>query len=809
MSQVRAGVLIAIIVFAAFATYAFLAPAIYQTSALLVVDPVSSASLANWPEPLEAARRLNEAVLDRSTLDKLSRARAGSSASGAIAQAATEAHEALAVDSSDGHTFSIGYKDSDASRAQRVCNELAQHAVSLAPQVLADHTTERAADLKRQEDTQALVAFLAVHPQVAAETPPAADQSPDMDPAISALQAEKSNLERQILRVESGHGSDDPYVDPKQSDVTLLKRRLAEINTGLATRREALASKRVSPPLSPELRAEWKTLLAAVTRANAAANAPAGPQLIAKVTRAALLPTSPIDPNRRLLLFFGLVFGIGLGATFALSMQAAQQRRPKSSRPPKPTEVLARIPVPIPVPAAPLLPSGLGPAVPLTPRLANPVNNAPIVPIAQRQISSNPPSTAVAQLGDGRPAALPGTGGAAAVPEGSTSSRPPARRFASTLVLPPSERPIPAQLVTPKPDPVLVSANQAWEQQIRAHDVPGFAVVKAGSEPPPPEAPLASTLAHTHATQVISSAPPPPAAAAPRSGRSPNQMKVTQPLGSFIAEAMWNDRRSSEPPRSYPPEPAPESRYSYVSSVPGAPNAPPPQRPTPLPARGANPSPPPAAQPQKQVIHAQPSPQGWHPDPKLTPDAQRPLSEQLYAYAVENCFVLAVVGVPESTSHKSRVAAELALSLASSGHPRILLLEGDLHRPLVQRLMRVNMPLTAGFSQQLNERTHESHDVLWTVVSCSKSLDVLAEGMMRSPGLVLSRQFAQCLTDLRSYYDFIVIDGPTASLEVDSGALDAVADGLVTVCPPNGSPALAHISALFTKKRFSAFAVAP
>ena len=201
---------------------------------------------------------------------------------------------------------------------------------------------------------------------------------------------------------------------------------------------------------------------------------------------------------------------------------------------------------------------------------------------------------------------------------------------------------------------------------------------------------------------------------------------------------------------------------------------------------------------------------GWRPDRELTPDAQRPLCAQLYSFAVENCFVISVVAVPEATNYKSRVASELALCLAESGHPRILLLEGDLHRPWVGRTMNVDMPMSAGFSQQLGSRAQASaREERWTVMGVSKSLHVLAEGMMRTPGLLLSRQFADCLSELRGYYDFIVIDGPTSSLDVDSGALDAVTDGLITVCPAKGSPALGRMQSLFGKKRFSAFATAP
>jgi len=86
---------------------------------------------------------------------------------------------------------------------------------------------------------------------------------------------------------------------------------------------------------------------------------------------------------------------------------------------------------------------------------------------------------------------------------------------------------------------------------------------------------------------------------------------------------------------------------------------------------------------------------------------------------------------------------------------------------------------------------------------------VLAEGLMRSPGLLLSRQFSDGLADLRNYYDFIVIDGPSASLSVESQALDAVADGVVYVCGKHGSPALAQLQSLFREKRLQTVVTSP
>ena len=80
---------------------------------------------------------------------------------------------------------------------------------------------------------------------------------------------------------------------------------------------------------------------------------------------------------------------------------------------------------------------------------------------------------------------------------------------------------------------------------------------------------------------------------------------------------------------------------------------------------------------------------------------------------------------------------------------------------------------------------------------------------MRSPGLLLSRQFAEGLTDLRSFYDFIIIDGPSASLAVESQALYSVADGIVFVCGRDGSPSLARLQTLFGEKRIKTIVTSP
>jgi Mrp family chromosome partitioning ATPase len=199
----------------------------------------------------------------------------------------------------------------------------------------------------------------------------------------------------------------------------------------------------------------------------------------------------------------------------------------------------------------------------------------------------------------------------------------------------------------------------------------------------------------------------------------------------------------------------------------------------------------------------------WAPPAALDPSSRRGICQQLYPQAVDRCLVVAVIAVPESVDHKSRVAAELALALGESGHPRVLLLEADFHRSRVHRAMGVEMPMGAGFSQQMHARIQGSQGTAWTVVACTSTLHVLAEGVMRSPGLLGSELFAEAVRDLRSYYDFVVIDGPTLSLELDAAPLNAVCDGLVVACPANAGDSLLRVTGLFEQKRVNAVAVVP
>jgi Mrp family chromosome partitioning ATPase len=205
--------------------------------------------------------------------------------------------------------------------------------------------------------------------------------------------------------------------------------------------------------------------------------------------------------------------------------------------------------------------------------------------------------------------------------------------------------------------------------------------------------------------------------------------------------------------------------------------------------------------PPAVVVRTHPVPSNWRPDPVLSAGRRKAIAAEVLTLAVERCLVIGVTGVRGSTDKKSIAAAELALALAEAKHPRVLLMESDFHFPQVQKWLGVEVPFSAGFSQQLRGRIDGAREGRWHVVECKSSLHVLAEGVMRSPGLLLSNQFEQAMRELRGYYDIIVIDAPSAPSESDGQAIADVVDGAIVVGPASRSGEIMEVSRIFSGKK--------
>jgi Mrp family chromosome partitioning ATPase len=191
-----------------------------------------------------------------------------------------------------------------------------------------------------------------------------------------------------------------------------------------------------------------------------------------------------------------------------------------------------------------------------------------------------------------------------------------------------------------------------------------------------------------------------------------------------------------------------------------------------------------AANPVSTVL-TQEAESGWAPDPEVVAAAPlrelTKLVEELFQLATRGGVLVRIASGPECEHIKSEVAAQLAWMLAERGSARVLLLEADFERPAVRRVMKVETPPFKGFSQQLHQRATSGARAAWSVLRCAPSLNVLAEGRVRTLGLLDSPEFSVALAELRRYYDVIIADGPVIDSGVDSRALDGVADSIVYV----------------------------
>lgn len=285
------------------------------------------------------------------------------------------------------------------------------------------------------------------------------------------------------------------------------------------------------------------------------------------------------------------------------------------------------------------------------------------------------------------------------------------------------------------------------------------------------------------------STPPPPAPPEPRrSSRppapAPNFMHVSTSIG------LQRPTLSTRPPLS-PRPPADDAPHAAAPDDTGA--------------KRLSPPPP----PENGVVAICDVPPTWKPDATLNPAARNGLREQLFPLALDRCFVVVVTGPNGMRESKSRVAAELALSLAEAGHPRILLMDANFHRPRVHSHMQVDIPVAWGFSQQLHARVHGEIVQGWAVLGCTPTLHVLGESMFRSPGMLLSKQFEDSMRELKTYYDIIVVDAPDLSFDLDCRALDVLADGIIVVTPPNVADPVSALRPFFSSRVISTVIAEP
>jgi Mrp family chromosome partitioning ATPase len=156
------------------------------------------------------------------------------------------------------------------------------------------------------------------------------------------------------------------------------------------------------------------------------------------------------------------------------------------------------------------------------------------------------------------------------------------------------------------------------------------------------------------------------------------------------------------------------------------------------------------------------------------------LRDQVLEFMSRGPFVIAVTGEQACVEAKTNVAARLSGMLSNEDRARVLLVEANFDFPALHRVLSVEMPPGSGFSQQLRSRLRNGRKP-WSVVHCTTNLDVLAEGPVRSPGVLLSQEFANAIAELRTCYDVIVLDSPVSGQGMETKPINAVSDGIAII----------------------------
>ena len=143
---------------------------------------------------------------------------------------------------------------------------------------------------------------------------------------------------------------------------------------------------------------------------------------------------------------------------------------------------------------------------------------------------------------------------------------------------------------------------------------------------------------------------------------------------------------------------------------------------------------------------------------------------------------------PGNGDGKSLVAANLAISIAQSGK-RVVLVDCDLKNARIQELFRLTR-----LGDSLKSIMASEVDLRMALRSCEvPNLFVLpaGRGQMDPADLLTRPKFRELIAELKSSYEYVILDAPSTLVEQEFAALASTADGVVLVVRA-GSDALAR-----------------
>jgi protein-tyrosine kinase len=133
---------------------------------------------------------------------------------------------------------------------------------------------------------------------------------------------------------------------------------------------------------------------------------------------------------------------------------------------------------------------------------------------------------------------------------------------------------------------------------------------------------------------------------------------------------------------------------------------------------------------------------------------------------------------------KTLTASNLALTLSESYRKRVLLIDGDLRRPAIHQVFRINA------SSGLSDGLAAPRDSKLVVRRISSYLTVLPAGRPDADPMaaLISGRMRELIEEAREAFDWVIIDTPPLLLLPDAHLVAAIADGVVLVVRAESTP---------------------
>ena len=178
----------------------------------------------------------------------------------------------------------------------------------------------------------------------------------------------------------------------------------------------------------------------------------------------------------------------------------------------------------------------------------------------------------------------------------------------------------------------------------------------------------------------------------------------------------------------------------------------------------------------------------------LRPESYEADQYRMLRYAVERALPpadsrLIAVTSPISGDGKTLTAANLAGIIARGGQARVLMVDADLRRPSVAKVLGRNKEHRAwGLIDAIMDRRLSLEQIAWSLDPFNLSVVTSRRPQADTYELLASERFGELLRDARKRFDYVIVDTPPVVPTPDSRLLMPWIDGYVIVVAADKTP---------------------